>query len=266
MNITTIENKIANLLASSQLSGNLMEFSSLSKTRLLEKNEYSNSFLLEHSPNTQNKPIQNSSYIEAFQTDMDSLQAHDFPHYIENFEAIVAHDFFEFLRFPEAKLLEYLKFLKKDASFYFFIPNLAHISLKLHLLDNTFVYQKNSLLCTNNIHLFTYKTVAVLLSQANLLIEHIDFFTLEEEDFLEESCQLLEKMPPLAAKALVADNNGYVSHFFIKAKQSDLGLEPIYEHNFIALHKTHANSSDEMNMQKVKFMQFLANREANHGR
>ncbi len=81
------------------------------------------------------------------------------------YDHIVLLDVLEHLRKPE-KVLEKLRLLLKDSgSILISVPNIAHNSVLLNLLQNRFEYSSVGLLDDTHLHFFTYQSIKQLLNE-----------------------------------------------------------------------------------------------------
>ena len=99
----------------------------------------------------------------------------DFSQYKEKFDYIICGDVLEHLRFPQDTLKILKTYLKENGSIIASIPNIAHMSIKANLLVNDFTYTPLGLLDETHIHLFTYKSIAEMLSNLGLKIENCEW-------------------------------------------------------------------------------------------
>lgn len=99
--------------------------------------------------------IENYNWVEAFAN--------------EKYDYIIFADVLEHLYQPKKVLATCLKLLKDTGSILMSIPNIAHNSILLELLDNNFEYTKVGLLDDTHIRFFTYKTLNKVLNDLNLI-------------------------------------------------------------------------------------------------
>lgn len=86
----------------------------------------------------------------------------------QRFDAIVAADVLEHLPDPLAVVRRLIPFLTDDGAFVLSIPNVAHGSVRLALLDGQFDYQDIGLLDRTHLTFFTRQTLEAMLDQAEL--------------------------------------------------------------------------------------------------
>ena len=108
------------------------------------------------------------AYEEVHQFNLDTLSENDFSQYKEKFDYIICGDVLEHLRYPRETLRILKTYLKENGYLIASIPNIAHMSIKANLLVNDFTYTPLGLLDETHIHLFTYKSIAEMLSNLGL--------------------------------------------------------------------------------------------------
>ena len=123
----------------------------------------------------------------------------------ENFDFIICADVLEHLKAPERILSSASRLLSHDGKILISIPNAAHASLALELIEGRFEYQPLGLLDAGHLRLFTLKSFLELLEKAGLAavsIERVivhpmnsEFFTRWDE-YPVELIDLIEKTNP----------------------------------------------------------------------
>ena len=86
------------------------------------------------------------------------------------FDAIIFADILEHLRDPEEILVQSKHLLKADGTILLSVPNLAHNSVLIDLLNNKFEYQSIGLLDNTHIHMFTKESLENMLRRAGLVV------------------------------------------------------------------------------------------------
>jgi len=86
----------------------------------------------------------------------------------DRFDVIVAADVLEHLKNPLAALRRLRAFLAQDGFFVMSLPNVAHGSVRLALLEGRFNYQKSGLLDETHLRFFTRESIDQLLDEAEL--------------------------------------------------------------------------------------------------
>lgn len=86
----------------------------------------------------------------------------------ESFDLILAADVLEHLRDPAACLRSLIRLLRPDGSIIISVPNVAHIDVRLELLDGRFRYRDNGLLDRTHLKMFTIEALTDLLDEVGL--------------------------------------------------------------------------------------------------
>lgn len=85
------------------------------------------------------------------------------------FDYILFADVLEHLRDPEIVLNKAKLFLKQEGSILFSVPNIAHNSVVINLINGKFDYTQIGLLDNTHIHFFTKKSLEEMLSRTGLV-------------------------------------------------------------------------------------------------
>lgn len=85
------------------------------------------------------------------------------------FDYIIFADVLEHLYFPEEVLRKTLSLLSHDGSVLISIPNIAHNSIVINLLNNRFEYTNTGLLDDTHIRFFTYESLLKMLDSCDLV-------------------------------------------------------------------------------------------------
>ena len=91
----------------------------------------------------------------------------------ESFDAIIFGDVLEHLADPDSALLDAIGLLAPDGRVLVSIPNVAHASVRLALLQGRWEYQDKGLLDRTHLHWFTRESVCELLENAGLVVEEL---------------------------------------------------------------------------------------------
>lgn len=86
------------------------------------------------------------------------------------FDAIIFADVLEHLRDPEKILVQSKHLLKADGEILLSVPNFAHNSVLIDLLNNRMEYQSIGLLDNTHIHMFTKQSLENMLERAGLVV------------------------------------------------------------------------------------------------
>ena len=117
------------------------------------------------------------------------------------FDYVVCADVLEHLRNPEGVLAQTKSVLKDDGSVLLSMPNVAHNSVVLHLLENRFDYTEVGILDQTHLKFYTYPSLKRLCANAG--------YTPVEEDAIYQDYQ-----PPFAAKFPIDIRYRPYSHVF----------------------------------------------------
>lgn len=88
------------------------------------------------------------------------------------YDVIIFADVIEHLVDPVKTLKKIQKYLKKGGVIIFSIPNMAHVSIRLSLLEGKFDYTETGLLDKTHLHFYTYRQIMRTFSEAGLKIIH----------------------------------------------------------------------------------------------
>ena len=86
------------------------------------------------------------------------------------YDVILFADVIEHLVDPVKTLRKIQKYLKKDGVIIFSIPNMAHVSIRLSLLEGKFDYTETGLLDKTHLHFYTYRQINRTFNEAGLKI------------------------------------------------------------------------------------------------
>jgi len=86
------------------------------------------------------------------------------------FDYITFADVLEHLRDPESVLIKAKSLLKADGSILFSVPNLAHNSVLISLMNHEFEYNKTGLLDNTHIHFFTKNSIENAMNRTGLTV------------------------------------------------------------------------------------------------
>ncbi len=133
----------------------------------------------------------------------------------DRFDVIVAADVLEHLREPLATLRALRPFLKPDGWFVVSLPNVAHASVRLALLEGRFDYQDLGLLDRTHLRFFTHETIAQLFDDAELAMVEMH----RQEAFFDttEIAVDTDAVPSEVIRELERDPDARTYQFVIKA-------------------------------------------------
>ncbi|MBQ9765457.1 MAG: class I SAM-dependent methyltransferase [Lachnospiraceae bacterium] len=103
---------------------------------------------------------------------IDDIETYSWYDKYENirFDYITFADVLEHLRNPEEVLIRAKQLLKQDGSILFSVPNLAHNSVLISLLNHEFEYNKTGLLDNTHIHFFTKNSLENAMNRTGLTV------------------------------------------------------------------------------------------------
>ncbi len=93
----------------------------------------------------------------------------------QKYDNVVFLDVIEHLYDPVATLQLVKKHLNKDGSIIFSIPNMAHISVRLMLLNGDFDYGETGLLDKTHLHFYTLKEIERIFAEAGYKIKTLNY-------------------------------------------------------------------------------------------
>ncbi len=93
----------------------------------------------------------------------------------ERFDVILCADIIEHLKDPEAFLHSLRDLLKEDGKLLASVPNGAHVSVRLELLQGQLVYEDTGLLDRTHLHLFTHQSLLAMVSRAGYRVQELSY-------------------------------------------------------------------------------------------
>ena len=93
----------------------------------------------------------------------------------EKFDAITLVDVLEHLQHPEDLLRRLKPLLLDEGQILISIPNIAHASVRLELLNGHFTYEKTGILDTTHLKFFTADSVQSLLADEGYVVHELDY-------------------------------------------------------------------------------------------
>jgi hypothetical protein len=133
----------------------------------------------------------------------------------ERFDVIVAADVLEHLRDPPATLRALRPFLKPEGWFVVSLPNVAHASVRLALLEGRFDYQDLGLLDRTHLRFFTHESIARLFDEADLAM--VEVHRQEAPIDTTEIAVDTEAVPAEVIRELERDADARTYQFVVKA-------------------------------------------------
>jgi SAM-dependent methyltransferase len=111
-------------------------------------------------------------FEEVFTADLDQFAWDDLDGY--EFDAIVFADVLEHLKRPGDAIRGATRHLAPDGIVIASIPNIAHLSIRVELMEGGFAYEKLGLLDDTHLKYFTKKTIEDMFRAAGLSIQRLD--------------------------------------------------------------------------------------------
>lgn len=220
----------------------------------LKKYKNAQIYGLEYNQESVKLAQETKAYEEVSQFDLDKLSENDFSQYKEKFDYIICGDVLEHLRFPQNTLKILKTYLKKNGKIIASIPNIAHMSIKANLLVNDFTYTPLGLLDETHIHLFTYKSIAEMLSNLGLKIEKCEW-TLQSK----QAWQPNNPYPYLSKNIqqfLFNDWHSFVCQYVIILNQPQDETE-LLQHNIQKLNINEENAPENIKTYRNQLLQEL---------
>ena len=130
---------------------------------------------LEYNPDSIEVATSTKAYELVRQADLNNIGENEYPEYVGKFDYIIYGDVLEHVYDPEKVLNKMLRYLKPDGRVLVSLPNLAHASIKAHLLLDDFTYTDVGLLDTTHIRFFTHKSIPSFMANNRLIIEDFQY-------------------------------------------------------------------------------------------
>ncbi len=111
-------------------------------------------------------------YEEVFQGDVERFDWSKFG--TKRFDVVIFADLLEHLKEPAKVLAAVKPLLKPKGTVLASIPNIAHLSIRLELLNGDFVYEPTGILDDTHLRYFTLYSIRQLFEDQGYLIEHVD--------------------------------------------------------------------------------------------
>jgi O-antigen biosynthesis protein len=137
----------------------------------------------------------------------------------DRFDTIVAADVLEHLKDPLSALQRLRAFLRPGGHFVISLPNVAHGSVRLALLQGHFDYQNVGLLDTTHLRFFTRESIGALLDEAELAV--VELFHQHLNLDASEVPFDRDRVPADVLDALSGDPEARTYQFVIKAAPLD---------------------------------------------
>ncbi len=147
----------------------------------------------------------------------------------DRFDVIVAADVLEHLKDPLTALQRLRPFLKPEGYFVVSLPNVAHASVRLALLQGRFEYGDLGLLDRTHLRFFTHETIRQLFDDAELAV--VEVHRQEAPIAVADVPVDLGTVPEELIRELEADPDARTYQFVVKAVPLELpGLRELQRH------------------------------------
>ena len=187
----------------------------------LKKEGCNNCFLTGMEYNEKSLEIARSKkcYESLYQIDLNNIDIDAYQHLFKKFDYIIFGDILEHIYEPKRILNMFKYFLKKNGHILISLPNIAHCTIKANLLNDNFEYYKVGLLDETHIRFFTYKTIASLLSDAQLKVQQcmcvdLGIIGIERKDPYID-------LPKKIKKFILKDPHSFAFQYVLKCRMSE---------------------------------------------
>jgi glycosyltransferase involved in cell wall biosynthesis/SAM-dependent methyltransferase len=135
------------------------------------------------------------------------------------FDYVIFADVLEHLRFPDKVLKKVKDFLNEDGSILVSIPNIAHNSIIINLLNNEFNYSDTGLLDRTHVKFFTKKTFDELIRNCGYFIAYESAVYIKPEDT--EFKNSYDELPSEVKKHLISLPHGEFYQLIYEIKKHE---------------------------------------------
>jgi glycosyltransferase involved in cell wall biosynthesis/SAM-dependent methyltransferase len=178
----------------------------------------------------------------------------------QEFDVAVFGDVLEHLRNPWKVLEETKHILKKDGFVVASIPNIAHGSIRLALLQGRFDYSEVGILDNTHLRFFTRKTVEDLFESSGYLLSCID--TTKVEIFADNYCipkNNKQEFNSELIKQIEHDENADTLQFIVQAIPCTIEKKyAVINEQYSKLQKTHQQLQTQLNFTQAELEQTQA--------
>jgi 2-polyprenyl-3-methyl-5-hydroxy-6-metoxy-1,4-benzoquinol methylase len=141
----------------------------------------------------------------------------------ERFDVILLGDVLEHLRRPERALLEFRPLLRPEGYLVVSLPNVAHASVRLALLQGAFDYRPEGLLDATHLRFFTRASLLGMFARAGWTVR--DLGSIERGPFDTEIPLEPATVPVPVLRALADDPDARVYQYVFRAVPSVAGID-----------------------------------------
>lgn len=187
------------------------------------------------------------AYQAVHTVNLESFSAADWSEYRSFFDFILLGDILEHLRNPQKVLEELKPLLKQDGAFLISVPNIAHAGIKANLLNDDFIYTDIGLLDVTHVHLFTWKSIAEMLSEISL--EIVEAHGTVAERSWSQPFDPLDALPLQCRRLILKDIHSWIVQYVMKITVTEpISKEELLHKNQKALHFTKETLPKEIYM------------------
>lgn len=160
----------------------------------------------------------------------------------DRFDVVIAADVLEHLKDPLSALRRLRRFLNENGYFVISLPNVAHGSVRLALLQGHFNYRHVGLLDTTHLRFFTRESIDELLDEADLAVAEV--FHQQLDINASEVPFDRERVPADVLEQLAEDPDARTYQFVLKAIALDApGLRELQRRMRELAHESAANET-----------------------
>jgi SAM-dependent methyltransferase len=159
------------------------------------------------------------AYQEVHHLDLNSFDPSVLEKYCEKFDYIIFGDVLEHIYEPQKILKIFKKYLKNSGNFLISIPNIAHASIKMSLLEDDWTYTSVGLLDSTHIRFFTHKSLPKFLSDVG--IEAVDVKYIVRGPRGTQPRVVWRGLPSVIKNYVYKDPHSFILQYVFRAKKSD---------------------------------------------
>ncbi|MGN1274100.1 MAG: class I SAM-dependent methyltransferase [Thermoguttaceae bacterium] len=180
----------------------------------------------DYNPYSLQEAEKTGGFERLFPIDLNTFTVDDFPEFHAFFDFILLGDVLEHLIQPSETLAKLKSFLKPDGHFVVSIPNIAHSSIKMKLLQDDFTYTPSGLLDCTHLRFFTYKTFPEFFGNLGLKIEKVSGSVkgIEEDK--------IRQFPMACRRLIVKDIHSWIFQYVMKIGVSSEKKEDLVAFNW----------------------------------
>ncbi len=168
------------------------------------------------------------------------------------FDFIIFSDVLEHLYFPKKPLSESLRLLKENGRILASIPNIAHGSIILQLLNGRFEYQSQGLLDNTHIRFFTKSSIYSLFQETGYKIDHLERVKIgifeTEFDFKKDRYSEIQQ------EAISLSEESETYQFIVDASRSSSKQLPVSEEKLLSSSESYREFLDWKALKNAKIV------------